>query len=99
MRANHVAGIINRYQFCSRREKIVELRKIVIVGFGAEIKPFHGQSAVFRQAQPRRNIGVVIHAREHDLIACLKRRPNVRAMAKVSVVMFWPKTISRASLA
>ncbi len=40
-----------------------------LVGAGVEVHPAHRQAKVLGQQQPGRHIGVVVHARQHDLVA------------------------------
>ena len=55
----------------------------------------HDQVEVARELEPRRDVAVVVELRDDDLVAGL-RAPGrrVRESAKLSVVMFAPKTTS-----
>ena len=43
-----------------------------LVGLGVEVDPAHDESEVVSQQQPWGDIGVMVHAGEHDLVTALQ---------------------------
>ncbi len=55
-----------------RRQHLAQRVVGELVGLGIEIHPAHHKAQVFRQQQPGRHIGIVVHARQHDFVARLE---------------------------
>ena len=47
-----------------------------LVALGVEIYPAHGQAVIAREREPRRHVGIVLHPREHDLVAGTQAPPE-----------------------
>ena len=63
---------------------------------GVDLQPAD-HCPVFLQVKPGGDVGVVVQARDHDLVARFRVRPRARARCSVRVVMLAPKTISAPS--
>ena len=72
------------------RLQVVEVERRVV----AQVGEPDDQLEVVRELQPGRDVRVVVEPRDEDLVARRSSRPTVRESAKLSVVMFAPKTTS-----
>ena len=96
--SHRIRGVANGYQLGAAgdfpRQVIHVQGAVLIMNLGHP-----DRDASFLESQPGRIVGAMIEPSDYDLIAGFSSRPIDRLMAKVSEVMFAPKTTSSGSQA
>ena len=67
-RAHGVGGIADRHQPCTRGDQRLHVLHVERAGFHIHIRPANLRASILGQHQPGRDVGVVVQARDHDLV-------------------------------